>query len=185
MTILGLGLNLIPMKWLLLFALVLLGCGDDPPPTVSTGSNRVPIGSIGGTGAAGGAGGAGGGAGGAGGAAPKGACDNGTDLDAIEGASDTIRNIARNCGLIVCAASIGDSEAYGQCVDVCVAARVPGISTDCADCYGNLESCGLTPCRFKCQTNTCSILCLDCLNGAGCIADFEECRGIPGDGCAG
>ncbi|MGB5503744.1 MAG: hypothetical protein WBM75_15195, partial [Polyangiales bacterium] len=121
----------------------------------------------------------------AGGAAPEGACDNGPDLDAIEGANDTVRNIARNCGLIVCAASIGDSEAYGQCVNVCVAARVPGISTDCADCYGNLESCGLTPCRFQCQTNTCSILCLDCLNGRSCITDFEACRGIPGDGCAG
>jgi len=173
------------MKWLLLFALGLFGCGDDPPPTVSSGGGRVPSGSVGAPGATGGAGG-GGGAGGAGGAAPKGACDNGTDLDAIEGASDTIRNIARNCGLTtICAASIGDSEAYGQCVDVCVAARVPGISTDCADCYGNLESCGLTLCRFKCQTNTCRILCLDCLNGEGCITEFEACRGIPGDGCAG
>jgi len=172
------------MKWLLLFALGLFGCGDDPPPTVSSGGGRVPSASVGAPGATGGAGG-GGGAGGAGGAAPKGACDNGTDLDAIEGASDTIRNIARNCGLFVCAASIGDSEAHGQCVDVCVAAGVPGISTDCADCYGDLESCGLTPCPFKCRTNTCGMPCLDCLNGEGCITEFEACRGIPGDGCAG
>ena len=116
---------------------------------------------------------------------PKGACDNGTDLDVIENAGDTLRNIARDCGLFVCAASIGDSEAYGQCVDVCVAARVPGISTDCADCYGNLESCGLVAlCRFQCQANTCSVLCLNCLNDASCITEFEQCRGIPGDSCA-
>ncbi|MGB5500982.1 MAG: hypothetical protein WBM75_01190, partial [Polyangiales bacterium] len=65
LTIFGPGFNLIPMKWLVLFALGLLGCGDDPPPTVSSGSVRVPSGSIGGTGATGGAGGGGGGAGGA------------------------------------------------------------------------------------------------------------------------
>ena len=116
------------MKWLLIFALGLLGCGDDPPPTVSSGGDRVPTGSSGGTGATGGAGGGGGeaGAGGAGGAAPKGACDNGTDLDAIEGASESIRNIARDCGLFVCAASVGNSNAYGLCVEDCVNARVTG-----------------------------------------------------------
>jgi len=73
------------MKWLIIFSLGLLGCGDDPPPTVGGGGDRIPTGNIGGPGDTGGAGG-GGGAGGAGGAAPKGACDNGTDLDAIEGA---------------------------------------------------------------------------------------------------
>jgi hypothetical protein len=175
------------MKWLLIFALGLLGCGDDPPPTVSSGSDRVPSGSSGGTGATGGAGGGGGeaGAGGAGGAAPKGACDNGTDLDAIEAASESIRNIARDCGLFVCAASVGNSNAYGVCVEDCVSDRVPALSTDCAGCYDNLERCGLAAlCRFQCQANTCSALCLNCLNGASCITDFEQCRGLPGDSCA-
>ena len=173
------------MKWLLIFALGLFGCGDDPPPTISGGGERVPSGSSGGTGATGGAGGAGGagGVGGVGGAVPKGACDNGTDLGAIEGAS--VRNIARDCGVFVCATSIGNSLAYGQCVDDCVNARVTGISTDCANCYGNLERCGLVAlCRFQCQANTCSALCLNCLNGASCITEFEQCRGLPGDSCA-
>jgi len=176
------------MRWFLIFALALLGCGDDSPPTVSSGSNRVPSGSVGGTGATGGTGGGGGaaGEGGAGGAAPKGACDNGADLDAIEAATDSVRNIARNCGLFVCAASVGNANAYGQCVHDCVNARVPELSPDCAECYGNLERCGLLAlCRFQCQANACSTLCLNCLNGASCIADFEECRGIPGDSCAG
>lgn len=173
------------MKWILILALGLLGCSDDPTPTVSGGGDRVPSGSNGGTGAAGGVGGAGG-EGGAGGAAPKGACDNGTDLDAIEGASDSIRNIARDCGLFVCAASVGNSNAYRECVDDCVSTRVSGITPDCAACYGNLERCGLVAlCRFQCQANTCSSLCLNCLNGASCIAGLEECRGIPGDGCTG
>ncbi|NNE17225.1 MAG: hypothetical protein HKN10_01990, partial [Myxococcales bacterium] len=119
------------MKWLLIFALGLLGCGDDPPPNVSGSGDRAPGGSVSNPGATGGAAGFGG-AGGAGGAAPEGACDNGADLDAIEGASDTVRNLARNCGLFVCAASVGDGNAYEQCVNDCVNDGVPGISTDCA-----------------------------------------------------
>ncbi|MBT8452233.1 MAG: hypothetical protein KJO40_09735 [Deltaproteobacteria bacterium] len=173
------------MKWFLVLALGLLGCGDDPPPTVSGGGTRVPGGTIGETGGTPGAGGSGG-AGGAGGAQPKGACDNGSDLDAIEAAEQSVRDIARNCGLFVCAASIGNATAYGECVEGCVSERVPALSTDCAGCYGDLESCGLASlCRFQCQGSTCSTLCLDCLNGADCLTAFEECRGLPGDGCAG
>jgi len=171
------------MKWVLLFALGLLGCGDDPPPTLSSGSGRVPSGSIGGTGATGGAGG-GGGAGGAGGAVPRGACDNRSDLGAIESASESVRDIARDCGLFVCAASVGSANAYGVCVEDCVSDRVAALSTDCAGCYGNLERCGLPAlCRFQCQANTCSALCLNCLNGANCLTEFEQCRGLPGNSC--
>lgn len=176
------------MKWLLLFALGLLGCGDDPPPTLSGNGTRVPGGSIGVTGGTLGAGGDGGagGEGGAGGAQAKGACDNATDLDAIEAAGQSVRDIARSCGLSVCAASIGNATAYGVCVEDCLSQRVPALSTDCAGCYGDLESCGLASlCRFQCQGGTCSILCLDCLTNGGCLTAFEECRGLPGDGCAG
>ena len=163
----------------------MIGCGDDPPPTIDGTGNRNPTGTIGGTGGASGAGGAGGGSG-AGGAAPKGACDNGSDLDAIEGASSGLRDIARDCGLIDCAANVGDSIFYEDCVSNCVANDVTGLSANCAGCYADLERRGLVAdCRFECQINSCGTRCLTCLNDANCITDFGNCRGLSGDGCPG
>lgn len=177
------------MRWLLILGLGVLGCGDDPPPTIGGSGDRTPIGNIGGPSSSGGQGGAGGqggvgGQGGAGGATPKGACDTDSDFEAIDGASGSLRNIARDCGLFACIANVGNSVAYGACVSDCVEGRVTNLSTDCAGCYGDVERCGLSAfCRPKCQANTCSALCLSCLTDADCISDFEDCRGLPGNGC--
>jgi len=145
----------------------------------------------GGTGGAGGAGGSGG-EGGVGGRA-LGACDNDSDLEAIEGVGDNVRDIARICGLPNNPSSlcglIFSLQAYEECISECVEEEVAGLSSECATCYGALERCGVAQipsipsCRTPCQQNTCSDLCLNCLEGAGCIEDFEECRGLPGDGC--
>ncbi len=96
------------MKWLVVLCLCVAACADDAPPTVP--GNGTPIPPSTGTGGSGGAGGLGGigGAGGVGGGA-LGACDNESDLDALEGVGDTVRDIARTCGLakqpvLVCAA---------------------------------------------------------------------------------
>jgi hypothetical protein len=132
----------------------------------------------------GGAGGIGGGGGGVGGAG-IGACDNESDLEALEGADSSPRDIARDCGrMFECANAIGITGRYGDCVSDCVEETVDGLSTECSSCYGALERCGLEAfCRPQCQVNTCSTLCLDCLNRADCIEEFEDCRGLPGDGC--
>jgi hypothetical protein len=143
-----------------------------------------------GGGASGGAGGAGGfgGEGGAGGGA-LGACDNDSDLEALEGAGDNVRDIARDCGLpnnvsSFCASLIFNALQYEECITECVEETVDGLSTECSACYGELERCGLELfCRTQCQLNNCSRSCLDCLNRAGCIEEFEDCRGLPGDGC--
>ncbi|MFW2387993.1 MAG: hypothetical protein ACN4G0_06640 [Polyangiales bacterium] len=177
------------MRWLLLIGLLLSGCSDSPPPTYGGGAGAVPGGSIpdpGGTGGNGGAGGSGG-EGGDGGS--MGACDNATDIGAMEAAGESLRDVARSCGLpnnmsSFCASLIGTGGLYEECISDCVEESVPGLSTECAACYGALERCGLASlCRTSCQLNNCSSLCLDCLNRGGCIEEYETCRGLPGDSC--
>jgi len=133
--------------------------------------------------------GGGGGAGGVGGGA-LGACDNDSDLEALEGVDDNPRDIARICGLPNNPSSlcglIFNLQAYEECISECVEEEVPGLSTECATCYGALERCGVAQfpsCRTPCQQNSCGDSCLTCLEEAGCIEDFEDCRGLPGDGC--
>ena len=176
------------MKWLLILALGVLGCGDEPVPTFGGGGGTVPPGKIPGDGGAGGAGGAGG----VGGVEPKGACDNASDLGAIETAGGSIRDVASDCGSLLnpssCSSLILNAPRYEQCITDCVEAEVPGLSTECASCYGALEGCGvqqIPSCWTSCQNNTCSDLCLNCLTDAGCIEGYETCRGLPGDGCPG
>ena len=176
------------MKWLLVLSFCVAGCGNDAPPTVPGTGTPIPPGmGTGGTGGVGGAGGFGG-EGGVGGGA-LGACDNDADLEAIEGADDTMRNIARDCGLpnnvsSFCASLIFNPPRYEECITDCVEESVDGLSAECSACYGELERCGLELlCRTQCQFNTCSESCLHCLNLAGCIEEFEDCRGLPGDGC--
>jgi hypothetical protein len=128
-----------------------------------------------------------GGAGGVGGGA-LGACDNESDLDALEGVGDTVRDIARTCGLPNNPSSlcglIFNAPLYEECITECVEEEVPGLSTECAACYGALERCGFDWfCQTQCQLNSCSPVCLDCLNLPGCLEEFEECRGLPGDDC--
>ena len=173
------------MKWLLVLSLCVVGCTNETaPPTVGgSGNPSVPGQGIGG--GSRGTGGADGGTdAGTDGGERGGACDNGSDLDAIEGAGDGPRNIARDCGLIACANWVGNGPGYESCVSTCVADELAGLSPECAACYGGLERCSHDAfCRSQCQNNTCSATCLSCMNGADCILDLEECRGLPGDGC--
>jgi len=167
-----------------------VGCSDpSTAPAVAGGGGDLPITGIrpGGSGGSAGAGGIGGGAGGS---ETLGACDNGSDLDAIESAGESLRDIARDCGLpnnpeFTCAnLIIINGPQYGDCIGECVEDRVPDLSSECAACYGGVEQCGLNAfCRTQCQLNTCGVRCLDCLENAGCIEEYEECRGLPGDGC--
>ena len=177
------GITLGSMKWLLLLCLCVAGCGNDAPPTVPGTGTPIPPGmGTGGTGGAGGAGGIGG-EGGAGGGA-KGACDNESDLDAMDDAEDTLRDIARDCGAFECAIFFGNGFAYEACLNMCVGDQVPELSPDCAACYVASERCSHDSlCILRCRNDTCSIGCLECMSLAGCIEELEECSGLPGDDC--
>ncbi len=172
------------MKWALVLSLCFVGCTESAPPTV-TGDN--PGSGVGGGVEIGGSGGSPVADGGADaevdGGEPEGACDNESDLEALLG--DDLRDVARICGSPnlppFCMVT---NESYDECVAACVEDRVPGLSTECATCYGTLEQCGFdSRCGPQCQFDACRTPCFDCLNLAGCVEDFEECRGLPGDGC--
>ncbi len=168
------------MKWVLVLSLCFVGCSEQQPPAVSGGSG---VGVVGGGGSGGASAVDGGTDAEVDGGEPKGACDNESDLEALAG--DDVRDIARMCGLPnMSPFCLVNSQPYEECISECVADEVPGLSTECAACYGALERCNLDSfCRTQCQFNGCSTLCLDCLNLAGCIEEFEECTAIPGDGC--
>ena len=176
------------MKWLLILTFFVVGCANDAPPSLpGTGTPVPPAMGTGGNGGTGGAGGIGG-EGGAGGGA-KGACDNESDLDALQSVDGSPRDIARDCGSrnnlsSFCGSLIFNLPRYEECVTECVEEAVDGLSTECSACYGELERCGIEVlCRTQCELNACSRSCIDCLNLAGCIERFEDCRGLPGDGC--
>ena len=179
------------MKWVLVLSFCFLGCTEQRAPAV-TGGPGSGVG-VGGGGSGGSSAVDGGTDAAVDGGEPKGACDNESDLEALAGVGDDGRDIARICGLpnnssSFCASLIFNAPQYEACITECVEEEVPGLSSECANCYGALERCGVAQipsCRTQCQLNGCSTLCLDCLNLAGCIEEYEDCRGLPGDGCAG
>jgi len=161
--------------------LLFVGCAEETAPPASGGIGKPP-GTITGGGGTGGMGGMAG-AGGAGGAT-NGLCNDESDLDAIEGAGASLRDIASDCGLTRCANFVGSGPAYEACINNCVESDVVGLSSECATCYGGLERCAYDGfCFESCRFDTCSTFCIDCLAAADCILEFEECRGLPGDGC--
>ena len=170
------------MKWLVILCVCVVGCTDEPPPSISGnpgsgvgegggGSGGVPA-VDGGTDAA------------VDGGESKGACDNEADLGVIEGADPSVRDVARDCGKGECAIFFGLGLEYESCVDRCVTDQVPDLSTGCTVCYGSSERCSHDSlCILRCRNDTCSTMCLDCMMLAGCIEELEECTGIPGNDC--
>lgn len=178
------------MRWSLLLVLCLTGCVDEQPaapgaglgPGTDIGVIKPPVTDAGVDGSVDGSV-----DGGADAGEPLGACDNESDLEALDDAIDDARDVARVCGwpnnasLLLCLSL----RPYDQCITQCVVDEIPDLSIECAACYGALEGCSLQSfCQARCQFDGCSAQCLDCLNGAGCLEDYEECRGLPGDGCS-
>jgi hypothetical protein len=168
-------------------ALFVTACGSDAVPALGqsgpipniVGRTLTP-----GRGGTGGSGLNGGVDGGVDGGVGAGACDNPADLDAVAAAN--LNAVTTFCTGLVCLITIGNSPSYEQCVNACVERNVQGLSSECADCYGGVARCGLDAfCLSVCQFNTCGLQCLNCLSFVGCLTEFEECRGLPGDGCDG
>ena len=163
------------MKWLVVLSVFVVGCANDAPPAVpGTGTPVPPSMGSGGTGGVGGAGGR-----------AAGACDNVADLQTLASAG-SVRDVARDCGVNRCnGSSFPNGNVYETCVTSCIENDVLGLSSECAGCYGAIERCNLDSfCQLRCQLNTCSPMCLSCLNIAGCVEEFETCRGIEGTECA-
>jgi|GEM_PF-2053353 len=171
------------MKRLLLTLVLVIGCADPIAPPPPGGSSGIPP--LVGTGNTGGSPPVDAGIdAGRDASVSRGACDNAGDLDAINSSGNT-RDISRGCSQIICIAySVGDLAQYEQCINDCVENGVQGVSADCAACYGLVERCTIEQsCSEACVGDTCNTVCSDCLDSAGCTAEFEDCRGLPGDGC--
>ena len=123
------------------------------------------------------------GAGGSGGAPVVGACTNSGDAAAIANAGGSLESIGATCAGSTCLGQLGDPDAYASCVSTCIETNVPGLSSDCAGCYGELGGCAVGNLCLACASDTCSTTCLDCLNGAECLTRLEECTGIPVEVC--
>ncbi|KPK14791.1 MAG: hypothetical protein AMJ62_11865 [Myxococcales bacterium SG8_38] len=172
---------------LVLPSLSVSACASNEPPTVSGGGNGLPpTGTIRDGGSNDADGGADAGMDAAvDGGEPIGACNNQDDLAVIEDGT-RLRDATRYCSFVFCAGLAGDGvfSRFSRCVTSCITMTVPELSSECAACYGNIESCGEEAfCRGRCQNNFCAPLCLECLNEAGCVSEFEACRGLPGSGC--
>lgn len=169
---------------MLVCTLVVTACGNDRVPVLGESGPAPNVVSRGVAPGNGGTGGAldGGVDGGADSGVDAGACDNRADLVAI--AATNLNAVTTFCTGFVCFNTLGNFLAYEQCVNACVEENVSGLSSNCADCYGGVARCGLDAfCFGVCQFNTCGLQCLNCLSFAGCLTEFEECRGLPGDGC--
>ncbi len=97
-----------------------------------------------------------------------------------------MRDLARDCGSLECGIFFGNGFAYESCIDSCITAQVPDLSTSCTACYGRSERCSHDSlCSLRCRNDTCSTMCLSCMNLADCVPELEECTGILGDDCQG
>jgi hypothetical protein len=79
-------------------------------------------------------------------------------------------------------ATEADEAAAVECIRECVLqdSSVEGVSTGCAQCFGNSSACGASA-----QCNVCiapdSCKCVDCLDVSGCQEEIDICTGVIRD----
>ena len=167
--------------------------GTAPPPFPGTGGTGVGgIGGSAGSGAAGGGGNGGmAGNGGVGGAVTPGACESPNDIAALIALipGSNARQVAADCALNEpqCQPFLTNEEAFTNCVRDCVVLNVPGLSPECATCYGELGWCA-GACNVNCVLDACNeTVCEDCTQGGSnypqCFARLNECAGRPSRDC--
>ena len=177
-------------------------CSDEvvpPPPgggsggTGGTGGTGAATGTGGGSGSvgSGGIGGGGGNAasGGTGGAAGMGgtgeiggdACINESDLDVIGMTVPNLRWQAADCET-GCVRLMHDE--FVDCINRCVDAQAPGLSSECTSCYGELAWCAGADCNTWCASQTLNACTTDCTADSAqcpgystCLTELNRCAG--------
>jgi len=131
-----------------------------------------------------------GGAGGSGGGELVDQCVDEPDAGYVQ--SGALAAAAQMCGQGTCLMEIvkliggnateADEAAAIECIRDCVLddSNVEGVSTGCAQCFGNSSACGASA-----QCNVCiapdSCKCVDCLEESGCQAEIDTCTGVIRD----
>jgi len=139
---------------------------------------------IGGSGGQGGGGGAsgGGGAGGFGGAGDRGACGNSTDfseLASLEPASNGRMEAAALGITQKCQNTRPNQSNFVSCVATGLRSRLPALSAECAQCYGDLAWCSIDgACNAPCAVDSCNeIQCGSCPGYPACERALDACTG--------
>ena len=132
----------------------------------------------------GGGGGIGGmsGTGGIGGVGVGGACVNVPDLDVIRVTLPNLRWQAASCGGPPCQ-GLGH-DPFVDCVNRCVETQVPGLTSECTTCYGELAWCAVTTCNTWCANQTLNACTPDCIADSArcpgysaCLTELDQCAG--------
>jgi len=106
-----------------------------------------------------------------------GACDNQDDVDALALLQPSnARQVAANCGLVMCSHLLALPAEFVNCVTSCVERAVPGLSSECSACYGDLAWCSVG-CLTPCNVNSCTPLCLTCPDYGLCLDELNQCAG--------
>ena len=120
----------------------------------------------------------GGGAGGAAGAPGSlDNCINGDDLAAVCD-PDFQEDYVRTCAT----AAVGQ----GAGTSTCLQEDPPGLSMECADCFGGVTQCIFDNCLASgCAIDANGVDCLACREANGCDSALDNCTGDLAAGCAG
>jgi hypothetical protein len=103
--------------------------------------------------------------------------------------SGALAAAAQKCGQGTClelivkliggSATEDDEAAAVECIRDCVLedGDVEGVSTGCAQCFGNSSGCGaLAQCNVCINPDSCK--CVDCLEESGCQEEIDICTGV-------
>lgn len=168
-------------------------CTDEAPPSPPMGGTDG-VGGFDGTGGSGGNGGTAGsggtggtaGAGGSGGVggASAGACDNPDDIAALADLMSNAREVSATCAVTRCQLSFSQGkDEFTICVGDCVEEDIPGLSSQCALCYADLEWCiGDVLIWTRCAEAPCGDLCLTTPT-LQCRNELDLCTGRMSTDC--
>ena len=77
-----------------------------------------------------------------------------------------------------------DALGSGPATSACLQEDPPGLSSDCADCFGNVTQCIASNCLGAgCASDPDSEACLACRDEFGCDSAFDECAGDLSSAC--
>jgi hypothetical protein len=109
------------------------------------------------------------------------ACINDPDLGVIGMTLPNFRWQAAFCGTPCQGLGHGP---FVDCVNRCLEARVPGLSSECTSCYGELAWCADTDCNTFCADPAANICTPDCTadsarcpNYSTCLTELNRCTG--------
>jgi hypothetical protein len=133
------------------------------------------------------------GAGGMGGTIGPNACSSDPgDLEVIQMTTPNLRYQAAFCGTIDCSDRLPNKAPFIDCVSLCVqrkAQPTDQLSSNCANCYGELAWCAGLLCNTLCANTTpvpaiCgNLACLgglsggECANYSTCLEELNQCAG--------